>query len=247
MKLTTPFKSQEEFEKDLKAFANKHKTVMENHASRICDFYEMFCYNHVVSYYEYLGYQLEVQNLQNNRFRYKCSPNGKLTNFSYFKAYKMKKDGTVEDLFFIYHNATVQSHFDNIVFTTPDIVISATDKPMESKNYYDNKKVLIYIPNESLISFFEAKHLIPFPELMINFIGTIHELMPKCIDCGPECDMGNHIAPSLMMSGPFGKATKNIKVSFEKRYAINYLDNLINISTSIFRMKILDKKHSKAR
>lgn len=242
MKLTTPFKAQAEFEKDLKAFANKHKTVMESHASRISDFFEMACYNLVISYYENLGYRMEVQNLQGKRFRYKCSPNGKLVNFSYFKANKQSEDGTSEDVFFIYHNATVQSYYDDGVFTTPDIVISATDKSIENKDYYDNKKVLTYIPKEALISFFEAKHLVPFPELMFNFIGTVHELMPKCIDANMECDMGNHIAPSLMMSGSFGKATKNIKTAFEKRYAINYLDNLINASAAVFRMKILNKE-----
>lgn len=242
MKLTTPFKAKEEFEKDLKTFANKHKTVMESHATRISDFYEMACYNLVVSYYEGLGYQMEVQNLQSKRFRYKCSPNGKLANFSYFKANRITEDGTIEDVFFIYHNATVQSHYDDNVFTTPDIVISATNKSNENLDYYENKRVMTYIPNEALISFFEAKHLVPFPELMFNFIGTVHELMPQCIDSSQECNMGDHIAPSLMMSGTFNKATKNIKDAFEKRYAINYLDNLINASDTEFRIKLLNKE-----
>jgi hypothetical protein len=50
--------------------------------------------------------------------------------------------------------------------------------------------------------------------------------------------MGVHIAPSLMMSGSFGKATRKIKIAFEKRYFINYLDNIINVSTTEFQMKV---------
>ena len=238
MKLTTPFKAQEDFEKELTNFANKHKTLIESHASRISHFYEMACYNLIVSYYEEKGYKMEVQNLQSNKFKYKCSPNGKLTNFSYFKANKLSEDNTIKDVFYIYHNATVQSHYDDDVFTTPDIVISSTNEYVENKDYYETKKILTYIPKEALLSFFEAKHLVPFPELMFNFIGTVHELMPQCIDSGQECNMGIHIAPSLMMSGSFGKATKKIKTAFEKRYFINYLDNIINVSTTEFLMKV---------
>jgi hypothetical protein len=55
--------------------------------------------------------------------RYKCSPIGLLRNFSYFKATKTDKQGQA-DTVYLYHNATVQSSFDDKVFTTPDIVVS---------------------------------------------------------------------------------------------------------------------------
>lgn len=83
---------------------------------------------------------------------------------------------------YIYHNATAQSAFDEKVFTTPDIVVSNSNTPAETKDYYTTKKILSYIPKENLITFCEAKHLTPFPELMVNFIGTVHELKPDCVD-----------------------------------------------------------------
>lgn len=43
-------------------------------------------------------------------------------------------------MFYIYHNATVQSSFDENVYTTPDIVVSKTNKPSETKDYYATKK-----------------------------------------------------------------------------------------------------------
>ena len=129
-------------------------------------------------------------------------------------------------MFYIYHNATVQSSFDENVYTTPDIVVSKTNKPSETKNYYATKKTLSYIPPESLISFCEAKHLTPFPELMINFIGTVHELKPDCLCEDGKCQETDHIAPSLLMSGSLGKPTKRIKESFERRYYVNFFDNL---------------------
>lgn len=97
----------------------------------------------------------------------------------------------------------MQSVFDEKVFTTLDIVVSNSNTPAETKDYYSAKKALSYIPKENLVTFCEAKHLTPFPELMVNFIGTVHELKPDCIDDNEGHLDAEHIAPSLMMSGTF--------------------------------------------
>lgn len=225
MKRTTPFKDPAEFEKDLIDFSNKYKVLLAEHATRISDYFEMICYNIILRYYEEKHYSLTVKNLQAGKFKFKCSPNGLLKNFSYFKATKIDEHGEVVTVY-IMHNATVQSAFDDTVFTTPDIVISKTDTPASTEDYYLTKKKLSYIPRESFITFCEAKHLMPFPELMVNFIGTVMELKPDCIRCIGDRDSSDHIAPSLMMSGTFGKPTSRIRDSFEKRYYVNFFDNL---------------------
>ena len=225
MKRTTPFKAPADFEKELTDFSNRYKVLLAEHAKRISDYFEMTCYNLVIRYYEKKGYELEVQNLQGGKFKFKCSPTGLLKNFSYFKATKENDQG-VEDVIYIYHNATVQSAFDDKVFTTPDIVVSNTNTPAETKDYYSTKKVLSYISKEKLVTFCEAKHLTPFPELMVNFIGTVHELKPDCVDNEVAHPDSEHIAPSLMMSGTFGKPTRRMQHSFEKRYYVNFFDNL---------------------
>lgn len=239
MKLTTPFKAAAEFEKELTDFANIHKTTLAEHSKRISEYFEMSCYNLIVRYYEKKGYTLEVQNLQSGRFRFKCSPKGFLSNFSYFKASKTNEDGS-EEVFFIFHNATVQSSFDNDVFTTPDIVVSSSETPSEKKGHYATNMVLTYISKENLITFCEAKHLVPFAELMVCFTGTVHELKPECMSAEEEKKESNHIAPSLMMSGTLSKTTRKIKDSMESRYYINYLDNL-------FEDKSVKLFHSKAQ
>lgn len=225
MKRTTPFKAPADFEKELTVFSNRYKVLLAEHSKRISDYFEMTCYNLVIRYYEKKGYDLTVQNLQGGKFKFKCSPTGLLKNFSYFKASKENGQG-VEDVVYIYHNATAQSAFDEKVFTTPDIVVSNTDAPSETKDYYTTKKALSYIPKDNLITFCEAKHLTPFPELMVNFIGTVHELKPDCVDNKAAHPGSEHIAPSLMMSGTFGKPTRRIQHSFENRYYVNLFDNL---------------------
>ena len=225
MKRTTPFKSPDEFEKDLVDFSNQHRMTLAEHSKRISDYFEMTCYNLIVRYYEKFGYELSVQNLKSGKFKYKCSPKGLLENFSYFKASKTD-NSSQEEVFYIFHNATVQSAFDDLVFTTPDIVVSKTNNPSESTDYYATKLKLSYISKDKLITFCEAKHLSPFPELMVNFMGTVHELKPDCMDDNAEHPVTNHIAPSLLMSGTLSKSTKRIKDSFERRYYINIMDNL---------------------
>ena len=227
MKRTTPFKDAAEFEKDLKDFANKFRLTLAEHSRRISDYFEMTCYNLVIRYYENKGYSLEVKNLQKGDFRFKCSPVGYLEYFSFFKASKTNSNGD-KDIIYIFHNATTQSAFDDKVFTTPDIVVSKSDIPDVTTDYYLTKHKLTYISKENLVTFCEAKHLTPFPELMINFIGTVHELKPDCInDVGGDVG-SDHIAPSLLISGTFGKPTRRIQKSFERRYFVNFLDNLFD-------------------
>lgn len=237
MKKTTPFKSPVDFEKDLTEFSNRHKITLAEHSKRINDYFEMTCYNLIVRYYEKLGYVLTVQNLKGGKFKYKCSPTGFLQNFSYFKATKVNDQGNGETVF-IFHNATTQSAFDEKVFTTPDIVVSKTETPSESTDYYPSSKMkLTFISKDDLITFCEAKHFNPFPELMINFIGTVHELKPECLDDKIEHSDSEHLAPTLMMSGTFGKSTGEISVSLEHRYYINYFDNLFDVTAKAFFTK----------
>ena len=61
-------------------------------------------------------------------------------------------------------------------------MVSKTKEPSTSTDYYATKLKLSYISKKDLITFCEVKHYTPFPELMLNFMGTVHELMPNCTD-----------------------------------------------------------------
>ena len=218
---TSPFKDIEEFENELKVFANKYRTKLSEHSRRISDYFEMSCYNMIVRYYEHCGYTATVENLQSGRFRFKCSPSGLLENFSYMRLSK----GDITSC--IYHNASVQSFYDNEVYTTPDIVIATDVEPTITTDYYKTKKRFSYLPNKAMITFCEAKHQTPFSELMINFIGTVNELSPSSLNETISEDIGTeHIAPTLMMSGRLSKPTERVAKSLQRRYLVNILDDL---------------------
>lgn len=219
--MKTPFKAEAEFEKELTDFANNHKTVIAEHSKHISDYHEMSCFCMIVRYYELKGFTSEIANLKSGGFKFKCSPRGLLKNFSYFK---VKKDNHV---YRIYHNASVQSIFGKHIFTTPDIVVTNDIEPVVIHDYYITKIGFSYIPNKQLVTFCEAKNFNPYPELMFNFVGIVHELLPSCMKNRNKSSRTDlHIAPSLMMSGSFSKQAKEIKESLEKRYDINILGNL---------------------
>lgn len=229
MAKTTPFKAAADFEKELTVFANKYKTIIQDHSDKISDYFEISCYNMIIKYYEQRGYKMQVRNLKSGKFKYKCSPNGHLENFSYFCA-MTSNGGKSEEVFYVFHNATVQSAHDKKVFTSPDIVVSKVNQSGYTDDHYQTKKRLSYLPNDDVITFCEAKHLSPFPELMLNFIGTVNELKPNCLTENGYDDvcLSDHIAPSLMMSGSESKPCKTIRESLEKRYFVNYFDNLFD-------------------
>lgn len=218
--MTSPFKDITEFEKELTTFANKYKTTVAEHSKRISDYFEMSCFNMIVRYYELIGYTSSVENLRSNRYRFKCSPSGLLENFSYIK---VEKDGKA---FRIYHNASVQSVHDKDVYTTPDIVVAEDTEPCVTIDYYKTKKKFSFLPNDRMATFCEAKHLSPFPELMISFIGTVNELKPSCLEIVSKHEGEDHIAPSLMMSGCLSKPTKKIEKSLCRRYFVNIFSDL---------------------
>jgi hypothetical protein len=231
-KKTSPFKDHLEFEKEIKDFANKYKTIVSNQAKRTSDYFEMSCFNYIVRFYELKGYILEVKNLQAGKYRYKCSPSGIQANFSHFEARIELNQELVE--FEIQHNLASQSSQDEKLFTTPDISVIKKGQVKNTKEYYDTKTTFSYVENADLLTFFEVKQFNPFPELLFNFIGVLNELKKEyIIDEGIE-NNPPHLAPSLMISGKPNKQTKRIKESLENRYCVNVIYDLFFTGTFTF-------------
>ncbi len=232
-KKISPFKDVKEFEKELADFANKFKTTVMNQAKRISDFFEMSCYNMIVQYYERAGYKVTVENLQDGKYRYKCSTSGIQSNFSHFKAV-MLCNGR-EYSFEIHHNLACQSWHDDGLFTTPDISVIAAESVQYSDQYFETQRKFSYVESDKLYTFCEVKQFAPFPELMFSFIGIVHELMHSVLD-GPKLSFYEtpHIAPCLMISGKPGKQPLAIKKSLEERYCVNILYDLFYSSTVTF-------------
>lgn len=208
---------------------------MVNQSKRISDYFEMSCFNHIVHYYELNDYVITIENLQNGKYRYKCSTSGNQINFSHFNATKQTDNQIYE--FEIQHNLAVQSSYDSEIFTTPDIAVIEKGKVKSKTDYYESKRVFSYVENINLQSFCEVKQFNPFPELIFNFIGIVNELKHEILTDTAEQIEPIQIAPSLMISGKPNKQTQKIKESLEKRYCINIIFDLFYSGTDTFSKK----------
>jgi hypothetical protein len=242
----SPFRNANELEKEITDFMNIHKTSFSNHASRISDYFEMCCFNYIVRFYEEKGYKVSIENLQDNKYRYKCSTQGNQENFSHFSIRKEKKG--IMHVFEIHHNLAVQSSHDGGIYTTPDITVVKGKSIEIDEEFYAGSKKLSYIANTNLVTFCEVKQFHPFPELMFNFIGTVNELRPSHLDWSHAPLDPIHIAPSLMISGKPNSHALKIRESLENRYCVNIIYDLFTSSYHPFaRRRITELKTIKPK
>ena len=211
---------------------NKFKATVSTHSKRVSDYFEMSCFNDVVRFYHLKGYTIEVQNLMQNEYKYKCSTSGIQENFSHFSASIELEDDFYE--FEIHHNLAVQSSHDLELFTTPDITIIKKGKARTAIGYYESKRRFSFVKNINMMSFCECKQFNPFPELVFNFIGVVNELRHEIMNNTFPNVFPPHISPSLMVSGKPNKQTMKIKSSLENRYCINIIYDLFYSKTITF-------------
>lgn len=232
LKTISPFKEKALLEKEIIAFVNKFKSTLANQATRMSDFFEMSCFNHIVTFYENNDYTASIENLQVGKYRYKCSTSGVQSNFSHFKVTK-NIEGK-DYIFEIQHNLAVQSSHHIEIFTTPDISIIKKDSVNETIEYYDTKRRFCFVENKDLMTFCEVKQFNPFPELLFNFIGVVNELRKDILTNTAKKENPIHIAPSLMISGKPNKQAKRIKEELEKRYCLNIIFDIFHSGTATF-------------
>jgi hypothetical protein len=242
----SPFRNVAELEKEIQEFMNIHKTSFSNHASRISDYFEMCCFNYIVRFYDEKDYIVSIENLQDNKYRYKCSTQGNQENFSHFNVSKEKNGATHH--FEIHHNLAVQSSHEPGIYTTPDITVIKGQSIEIDEDFYAGKKKLSYVGNVNLVTFCEVKQFHPFPELMFNFIGTVNELRPTHLDWSHPTLEPAHIAPSLLISGKPNSHALKIKGSLEERYCVNIVYDLFTSTYHPFtRYRIRELKTIKPK
>lgn len=220
-KKKSPFRNLDEFEKEIIAFANNHRVRITEHSKRTSDYFEISCFNNLVKYYKNKGYSVSPKNLISGHYRYKCSPAGIQSNFSFFEI--VKKINKIEKRFEIHHNLAVQSSHIEDIFTTPDIVVINAESIKYKNDYYTTKKTFSFVENENMKTFCEVKNYNPFPELLFNFIGVVNELRKNYINGNIQNSSPVQIAPSLIISGKGNKPTNLIKERLEDRYNINII------------------------
>jgi subtilase family serine protease len=230
-----PYKKASTLNKNIEKFLTKHSATFRYQGSRISHFFEMTCYNDVVKYYEKNGFVVSPRNLQDKVFRYKISANGNPDNFSHFLVTKTIRGK--EYKFEIHHNLSIECPYEKEIFYTADIsVINSGTIERRSPETYTTKRSCC--AGDNVQTFFEIKHLSPFPELLFSFTGIPDNLLKRDGRVG----VIKHLAPSLVMSGRANYHGEQIRKYLEGKYEINIIFDLFGSPASIYRSRPTKKK-----
>ena len=222
-----PYKDADKMMGEVESFLKDHSAMFRREVTRIGNYFEMNCFNYVVKYYETRGYAATAQNLKDGFFRYKISAAGNHNNFSYFLVSK-QYDGELYE-FEVHHNLPLECAQEKDIFYTADISVINKGAAQRGKpeTYSTNRS---FCPATDVQTFFEVKHLPPFPELLFSFSG----IPASFLITENRKKLPVHIAPSLLISGRPNTHGQRIKDHLEKRFTINIIADLFNTYSAVY-------------
>jgi len=237
VKTKSPFKDNKELQKIIGKFLSKHGATFIQNAKRTSAFFEIAVYNDLVKFYENAGYDVQPENLVGNpkAFVYALSTNAKPTGCSYFTASRRYQNGDVWQ-FEIRHNLRLQSAHDSDVYLTPDyaVVDAGSIESTTLPYYYNGKADYYFVKSRAVRTFAETKHYNPSPELVLNFVGLVNEIMPGCLNGTAPTRRPRHCAPALFVSGVGSAHVQKIKLSLSDRYEMNVFLGLFAYPSQLY-------------
>lgn len=208
-----------------KAFAKDHKHVVEWTDRQLSAAFEIGSLHALLRFYETQGYTLEPMNLVGEVYRYLTTPSGNPENFSYVSA--VGSDGEFE----IRQQVRVQSHVDENIAFTPDIVVLLKGAPIDQSKhaeYANGKRPFYRVSSASVVAAHECKSTNPFPELMVAFIGMLvaaHRWYPDGTGYHHSNEHG-HLAPTLFVGGTASIRHIRMIAAMQKAFRMNILCGL---------------------
>lgn len=199
-------------------FIKAHKTSFDAISTRNSQLLELAALTLNVQHYACKGYAIEPRHLIGGAFRVKRSAAGKPWNFSWFAATRAGVEVA------IHANLPVKGSYgeDGAIYVVDVGVVHGGSVP-------DNADVSwVATPNKSLLSFTEAKALVVYPMLVAQFIGIVHELMPRLLGRAYPARLraDDHHFPALVTLGYMTERTRGICDAFPaRRYWITVVPN----------------------
>jgi hypothetical protein len=187
----------------IRKFASDYSIVYAKKDRELSAHFEIGCFLSLIQFYERLNFVGSVMNPDqgNGSYNYLTSPTGNPDNFSFMKMTKKK------EIIEIRQQVRIVSHVGENIAFTPDIVVLPADTEIRKKkdsDYAGGKRHLFHVNSKNVIAAHECKSLLPFPELLVSFLGTLiaaHAWLED-INYDKIIDVhGNHLAPCLFVGG----------------------------------------------
>lgn len=145
-------------------FLTSHKTALHNVTKSHNNIFEVSCFVVVAQYYEKIGYSLRIKNPIDGKFRFRYSTNGFPWRYSYLVAYS---SGDNQPIFELWHNQKVagwwlkEEEKDCPLFALDIAIVKPGALPTDLSFDTKGKEERVWVKNEDLITFGEAKNLVP--------------------------------------------------------------------------------------
>ncbi|MCC6819875.1 MAG: hypothetical protein IT579_04015 [Verrucomicrobia subdivision 3 bacterium] len=211
-------------ERRIQRFCRDHALAYKKTERELSASFEIGCLHLLTNNYSERG-TLELQNLDDGSFKYLTTPAGNPNNFSWIKV-------TIGDQEFqLRQQVRIRSHLDNDIAFTPDIVVllgSAVVNEIKDKDFANGKKRFFNVTSDAVVAAHECKSLVPFPELLISFIGALiaaHTWFDPASNSDIE-EPGDHLAPTLFVGGSTNAIQRRMVKALERVYPINILTGL---------------------
>ena len=209
-----------------KGFAKKHKLVIGLTHRQLSAAFEIGSLHALLKFYESQKYSLSPQNLTDEgEYRYLTTPSGNPANFSYVLA--SGPDGEFE----IRQQVRVQSHINEDIAFTPDIVVlvkGAAIDDSKDPEYASGRRPFYRVASSSVVAAHECKSMNPFPEVLVASIGMLvaaHQWYPDGLDYKHSND-GGHLAPTLFVGGTARALHLRMIQAIQNTYKMNILCGL---------------------
>jgi hypothetical protein len=186
----------------MRDFATAYSTIYSKTEREIAAYFEIGCLLALVEFYEKGGFVGDVRNKdKDGSYRYLTTPNGNPANFSFLV---MSKDGEQIE---IRQQVRILSHVGSDIAFTPDIVVIPHKAALQSKkdaDYAGGKRSFFFVQSRDVIAAHECKSMVPFPELLVSFIGMLvagHQWTERDSPSDVITSNGAHLAPALFVGG----------------------------------------------
>lgn len=213
-------------ENKAKKFSKKHAATYSKKKRELSASFEIGCFHSLINYYEGVGYKVSVENLVDGEYRYLTTPNGNPDNFSYILL--SGEDG----LFEIRQQVRIFSHLDGDIAFAPDIAVlfkGSEIAAIKDEDYASGKRPFYTVSSKSVVAVHECKSMVPFPELLVSFIGmfvTAHGWYRETDVASPLSEDGLHLAPTMFVGGTARAMHLKMIRAIERTYPVNIVVGL---------------------
>ena len=206
----------------MQQFATDYSLVYAKTEREISAHFEIGCLLSLISFYEQGGFVGVVSNAaRDGSYRYLTSPNGNPANFSFIVMTK-----GVEQIE-IRQQVRISSHVGRDVSFTPDIVVIPHETKIHGKkdlDYAGGKRTFFFVHSKEVIAAHECKSMVPFPELLVSFIGMFvagHAWAIKVDPVNILRNDGDHLAPCLFVGGSARSIHRKMIKGLKTAYPMN--------------------------